>query len=431
MTERERAELDRLLAATTSEPFATFLRRSGMEANPVTKAIGKIVETAAAGEEQRIVIATPPRHGKTDTLLHAFAWLLANNPQQTHAYATYGQELANSKSRRARRLAQDAGVNLDPASTSVKEWRTQAGGGLLATGAGGPLTGQGITGLGVVDDPLKNRQEAESSLIRERVWEWFNDVFYTRLEPGASAVIVATRWHPDDLSGRLIADGWKHITLPALSNDGTALWPDRYPLERLTEIREQVGEYTWASLYQGEPRPRGGTVYQQPTFYDELPTGPYREAHGFDAAYTAKTHADYSVTITGRLIDGRIYVTNMIRDQLEPRHYIAKLQAQGINDVTWFLSGTEKGLVAFLKDQGIRVREIKATGDKFVRAQPSAAAWNAGKILVPKDAPWLDAMLSEVTTFTGLNDAHDDVIDALAALHHTLTATTAPRARIL
>lgn len=402
-----------------------------MQPNAVTTALGHVVEQAQAGVEQRLVIVTPPRHGKTDTLLHAFAWLLAGDPRLVHAYATYGQELANSKSRRARRLALEAGVELDPASTSVKEWRTAAGGGVLATGAGGPLTGQGITGLGVVDDPIKNREEAESALMRERNWEWFNDVFYTRLEPGSSVVVVATRWHADDLSGRLIADGWDKIVLPAVDTDGAALWPDRYPTDRLAEIRAQVGEYTWASLYQGEPRPKGGAVFQEPTFYDTLPEGGYREAHGFDAAYTAKTHADYTVTLTGRLYGDQLYITNMLRDQLEPRHFIAKMQATGIRDVTWYLSGTEKGLVAFLRDQGIRVREVRATGDKFVRAQPAAAAWNQGNILVPRHAEWLEPLLTEVTSFTGVSDQHDDVIDALAALHHALANETQPRIRVL
>ena len=115
---------------------------------------------------------------------------------RTHAYTTYGADLSYSKSRVARRYAIEDGVTLDQSSQSVKEWRTTGGGGLLATGAGGPLTGQGITGVGVVDDPYKNRQDAESALMRDRIDDWFRSVFYTRLEPGSSAIVIHTRWHP-------------------------------------------------------------------------------------------------------------------------------------------------------------------------------------------------------------------------------------------
>lgn len=406
------------------EPLTAFLARHGHELTRPVTAIADLVERSTR-EEVRAVISMPPRHGKTSTMLHAFAWLLAADPTRTHAFATYAQHLANSKSRTARRLAIEAGVMLADDAQSVSEWRTTNGGGLLATGVGGPLTGQGITGLGIVDDPLKNRQDAESALIRERVWEWFTDVFFTRLEPGASAVIVATRWHADDLSGRLVQDGWETLNLPALDDDGHALWPERYPPPRLHEIRQQVGEYTWASLYQGQPVPKGGHVFQGVTSYDALPEGAYREATGFDAAYTAKTHADYSVALSGRLVGDTIYLTGMLREQAEAGAFLNTLTTRGIRRVTWYRSGTEKGLEAFMRSKGVTVDAITATGDKYARAQPAAAAWNAGKIAVPAPGsqhhgPWVNTLLDELLAFTGLGDAHDDIIDALAGLHHAL-----------
>lgn len=415
----------------TPEPLAAFLAAHHHELTQPVRTIAELVERSTR-EEVRAVVSMPPRHGKTSTLLHAFAWLLTLDSSRTHAFATYAQELANSKSRTARRLSVDAGVQLASDAQTIREWRTTTGGGLLATGVGGPLTGQGITGLGIVDDPLKNRQDAESALIRERTWEWFTDVFYTRLEPGASALVVATRWHQDDLSGRLLADGWESINLPAINDDGKALWPERYPLDRLNQIREQVGEYTWASLYQGQPVPKGGQVFQAVTNYDTLPDGPYRDAVGFDAAYTAKTHADYSVALSGRLIGDTIYLTGMIRQQAEAGAFLDTLTARGIKRVTWYRSGTEKGLEAFMRRSGVQVDAITATGDKFARAQPAAATWNAGKIAVPAPGsphhgPWVNTLLDEILAFTGLGDAHDDIIDALAALHQALVGTPARR----
>src|SRR5690606_15333819 len=175
----------------------------------------------------------------------------------------------------------------------------------------------------------------------------------------------------------------------------------------------------------GQPVPRGGAVFKAPATYDVLPEGAYREAVGFDAAYTAKSHADYSVALTGRLIGDTIYLTGMIRQQAEAGQSLDMLTARGVKRVTWFRSGTEKGLEAFMQRAGVQVDAVTATGDKFARATPAAAAWNAGKIAVPSEAApqhgaWVAPLLDEVTTFTGLGDPHDDIVDALAALHHAL-----------
>jgi len=183
----------------------------------------------AREREVRCVIHAPPRHVKTDTILNAFAWHLWQDPTRTHGFVTYSADLSRSKSRKARNLAIAGGVNLAADANRLDEWLTTDGGGLVATGVGGPLTGRGITGLLVVDDPVKNRVEAESETTREKVWEWFNDVAYTRLEPGSSCIVVMTRWHPSDLAGKLIDDkGWEYIKLPAIDEHGAALWPDRF-----------------------------------------------------------------------------------------------------------------------------------------------------------------------------------------------------------
>lgn len=422
LTERERAELALLTDPPAS--FIDYIKLAGLETPPHVQQIGSLVERAASGEELREVIAMPPRHGKTETLLRAFAWLLTRDPSSTMAYATYGADLARSKSRLARRYARDAGVTLADDSASMSEWRTRSGGGLLATGAGGPLTGQGINRLLVIDDPIKNRQEAESALIRDRVWDWFTDVAYTRLEPGASAIIVATRWHPDDLSGRLIKDGWSSLTLPAINTDGAALWPERYPLNKLTEIQRQVGDYTWASLYQGEPRPRGGSVFRDAHWYDSLPEGAYREAVGIDLAYTAKSHADYAVAIRGREYasdPGKTYVIDMLRAQVEVSEFGARLAAWRDASMHTRIGGQERAVIELLNRQhGLRVSTEPAKTDKFTNAQPAAAAWNDARVLLPRDAAWTAPLLDEVLAFTGVNDAHDDIVDALASLHNAL-----------
>ena len=214
-------------------------------------------------EPVRACVSVPPRHGKTETVMHAIARILARHPEWMIAYVSYAADIARSKSRQIRDYAAAAGVELRQDSKALHEWRTPQGGGVLATGVGGPLTGHGVRLL-VVDDPFKNRQDADSPLIRERTWSWFTSTAMTRIEPGGSALVVHTRWHRDDLIGRCSRDeevAWEVTSLPALSASGCALWPERWPVAALLRRRAEVGEYDWDSLFQQSPKVRKGLVY--------------------------------------------------------------------------------------------------------------------------------------------------------------------------
>lgn len=416
---------DEALRTLNGESLLEFIPRmsKGYEAPRHLLPLVRELERAR-DEEVRLVVHAPPRHTKTETILHAIAWMLEDEPARTHAFATYSSDLSSSKSRKARILAEAAGVRLASDGNRLGEWRTTAGGGLLATGVGGPLTGHGVSGLLVVDDPVKNRVEAESATMRERVWEWFNDVAYTRLERGGSVIVVMTRWHPDDLAGKLVREsGWRYLRLPALDGNGGALWPSRFPAEKLAEIREQVGEYTWASLYQGEPRSRGGALFTDARTYDALPTEGCRVAIGIDCAYTAKKSSDYSVAVVMAEAKGVFYLLDVLRVQSALPVFRARLDgaraAHPRARTRWYTSSIESEIAHMIGVEPQLARE-----DKFVRAQPVAAAWNAGKILVPKHAPWLDAFLAEVMSFTGVNDDHDDQVDALAAAYDVLAPSS-------
>ncbi len=365
-------------------------------------------------ESIRAVLSTPPQHGKSRSLLAALVWLLLADPTKRHAYITYAQQFARDQSYIARAAAERTGLTLE--AESLDRWRTSEGGGLMFTGVGGPLTGSAVDGLMVVDDPVKNRQEAESALWRERTWEWFTSGALTRVHPGASVIVVATRWHPEDLSGRLIKQGWDNINLPAINDADEALWPEARPLEWLLEQKARVGEYDFAAMYQGQPRPRGGAVFSDAYYYDALPEGGYREAWGVDWAYTSKSYADYSVAVQGRAYGDKLYITDVIRVQAEVPAFLALLKSKGVSRVTSYMSGTEKAIEQFLAREGVTVNRLNATGDKFTRAQPFAAGWNTGRVLLPKDKPWLEPVLAEVLGFTGLGDPHDDIVDAATGL---------------
>lgn len=407
------------------------------------KHLAPLVELLERAQKEPVfaVVHAPPRHGKTETICGGIARYLSKCPDRTSAYTTYGADLSLSKSRKIRDYAQMGGVILRSDSRALHEWRTREGGGLLATGVSGPLTGQGVSGLLVVDDPIKNPVEAESELYRDRVWEWFNSVAYTRLEGDcASVIVVMARWHEDDLAGRLLNDNpdkWQHIHLPAVDDNNQALWPERFSRERLHEIETQEGPYIWSSLYQGNPRRKGTNVFEAVQFFHDFPEyEDHTEAIGIDLAYSEKSRNDWSVIYKARRYGEQMLVYHMLRRQVRAPEFKKLLsiahKASPHSPIRWYASGTEKGSADFMKEgkPAIPVTVMNATYDKFARAQPYAARWNSGLVRLPgKDsphfAPWVNDVIKEHYSFTGVGDKHDDIVDAGAACHDSLF-TSAP-----
>lgn len=388
------------------------------------------------------VFSVPPRHGKTELILHFVVWALLQDPTLNIAYVTYSADSAEDKSSRALQIAEAAGLHL--AKKNARVWRTPHNEHVLWTGVGGPLTGKGFRII-IIDDPHKNRVEAESKVYRDRAWDFFQSDLYTRLEPGGSLIEIQTRWHEDDLAGRLTRNNeetdWtalEYVNLPAISNEGTAkeraLWPEQWPLAALRKKRMRVGNYAWTSLYQGQPRPRGASVFGEPTFFTTLPRV-FQVGRGLDLAYTAKTRADFSVLVTllkeGRGAKAKFYVVDVVRKQLRAPEFkshikIAKKKYGRCPILIYGGGGPEKGAVDLLRSGETGVQEIRyqtAVGDKYVRAGPVAAAWNAGLVMVPEDAdayPWVNDYLDEMRDFTGVKDAHDDQVDATAPAFDSL-----------
>lgn len=398
----------------------------------------EIFDRIERGEAVRVLIDAPPRHAKTDTALAGLVRRLKRRPELTVGYASYADKFAWSKSRRARRFAANVGIELDPGTNAVNEWRTTRGGGFLASGIGGSFTGHGLD-IGVLDDPYSDRQDAESPARREHVWDFVTSVFLTRIEPGASAIVTHTRWIEDDVIGRLKETGnWEHIHLPAIAlegdvlgrEEGEALWPDRWSREALDEKRAEVGEHDWWSLYMGEPRPRGERLFGEPTRYDEtaekLLVGA-RIGMACDPAATEKTHSDNSAVVVGAF---RGYGRDMTLDILDV--WMGQLEIPALCDelldrqAEWSCPliveahGVGVAVPQMLRriEPDLRLETVSVKPEKFIHWQPVAAAWNRGRIRVPKQAPWLPRFLSILGKATGVKDRVDDPVDALAHLWH-------------
>jgi predicted phage terminase large subunit-like protein len=394
----------------------------------------------SGGASIRVVSSVPPRHGKTETILHGIAWLLRRAPSLQVAYVAHSSQFAHTKSERMREIARSAGVPISTLAWSKKYWKTGIGeGGVWATGIDGGIMGMGFH-LIVVDDPYTSPEEANSPAERAHVVGMLEGTLINRLEPNGSVIVNMTRYHPDDIAGYCIKRGWERLNIPAISDSGYALWPQQWPVERLQHRRAEIGEFYWASQYMGEPRPQGACVFDRPVFYDQLPTENWRLVIGVDFAYTQQKYSDYSAAVVAlehhesahddqgnATATTRFYVLKVVRVQVKAPEFGAILQGlqQDFPEAitVGYVGGTELGVVDFLRGQGLHITAMPAKSDKFARAQPVAAAWNNGNILLPSskflqetraDGRWLPDFVREVTSFTGVADDHDDQVDALA-----------------
>lgn len=426
----DEARLAALLASQHGgEGLDAYIRRVSPRHAP-PRHIKPLIDVWEATRHERVFacIELPPRHAKTTTGLHGIAWRLFRDPAVTNAFATFGDDYAASRSRIARVLTRAGGVQLSKDMANLHEWRTTYGGGAICRGYQGEWTGQGITGVGLIDDPFKDRAAAESPKIRENVWEWFTDVWWTRLEPGSSCLVQHTRWHDDDLIGRLLAgkfSGYRfvRIRLPAVCEDegdilgraiGDPLWPERFDAEELAKIEVSIGPYGWASLYQQRPRPKGADIFHEPGLFSLaswVPDG-HRILICADPAASENTRADYSACF---VLAARGYGEDMVidvlhgwRGQVSVPAFARKLlevsrtfwnapvvveAVGGFKAVPQTLKEIEPRLKIRIAHMGApeegdkgaaRVSNIPVS--KFLRAQPGAAAWNKGRIRIPIDA---------------------------------------------
>jgi phage terminase large subunit-like protein len=397
----------------------------------------------AVGGDLRLVFAAPPQHGKTEVTLALLAFLTLEHAGRRWAYVTYNQKRANSVARKMKRVFASAGVV--PGGTLAQMY-LPGGGQILFTSIDGGITGEPIDGACFIDDPYKGRKEADSAARREVVESTYREAIEVRVHPGASIFLLATRWHPEDLSGTLIAEEWAYINLQAVAegavNDngvvlddpngrqvGEVLFPELWPLEALEKKRKKVLEFTWIALYQGRPRPKGGKVFHEPTYYSKLPSS-FRGTFGLDLAYTARTEADWSICLELWREEVRggepiFYVVCVDRAQVEATMFALTLKARCVKRpafrMHWRRSGTEKGGAQFLKKQRLPIDEHTPPGDKLVCATSVAAAWNDGRVQVPDpeffpdSEEWLHAFLGVIANFTGTaKNERDDDVDALA-----------------
>lgn len=384
---------------------------------------------------RRLMIFMPPRHGKSEMVTVRYsAWRLEKDPKLNIIVGSYNQKLANRFSRQIRRIVGER-VPLAKDRNAAAEWETSMGGGVRAVGVGAGVTGFGAD-LVMIDDPVKGRSHAESKAIRDNTWEWYTDDLYTRLEPKGAVVLIQTRWHEDDLAGRLIkgmqngGDQWDIVKLPAIAEDddplgrqtGKALWPERYDLKRLEQIKQQQGSYSFNALYQQRPVSREGNVFKREWFENIVSRAPQglAWARGYDLAVSTRSSADYTASFRCAFDrEGNLYIADGFRRRIEypeQRRYVIERVRSEDNTV----HGIEKALHGqalvqdLRKDATLRGRSIQAIAvdnDKFTRALAWAALAEEGKVRLVQGT-WIDAFVDEICAFP--DGQHDDQVDAVS-----------------
>lgn len=410
------------------------------------KAIADVITLAEQLTSARDVAVSPVQHGKTTLIEYAIAWILGRHPDRPIIYLTYAQRKAEKHSRRIRAIYTSCGGKLKSDFNTIQQWQTEQGGGLLVTSRDGEVTGNDAVHV-FFDDPYKDREEAESVETRERLEEKFSSEVVTRVAPGGSIMIIASRWHEEDLSGVKIREGYRLTHLRAIETiveeDGTTTeralcpWgPDpKFPrtLEFLQGLRDgsDITEYDWASLYQGEPRPRGGGLFRNVFLYTrETMPKIVRVAIGADFAYS--TGGDrIAIVVIGQGDDGILYILAVWtwrRSVLENLPLVrAALSEHPQAVIASYVSGPEVGVIKHLakleatSGGPIRVQPMPAKLSKYVRAGRTARRWNLGEIRVLQGAPWADDFIRVVCSFTGLEGQRDDETDALVSGHDILT----------
>jgi predicted phage terminase large subunit-like protein len=412
------------------------------------------LEKIERGELPRLIVCMPPRHGKSQMVSKLFLpWYIGRNPYNSAALATYNSDFAGDFGREVRAYIQSAryqGVfpelQLRKGSAASDRMTTTEGGTAVFVGAGGALTGRGFH-VGVIDDPFKDGEEADSQLIRDKRWDWFTKVFLTRqMTVGSSVVITLTRWHEDDIVGRLTdpqnphyveeeAQRWKIINFPffAEENDpldrqeGEVLWPARFSAE-FGEAQRRINPRGFQALYQQRPTAQDGTYFRKQWFlyYDQAPKKDQLRIYAASdhATGTAETNDKTAMVVAGVDAEGMIYMLDCVWGRYDAHQQVEKMLElmKKWKPQYWFSEKQHMGqaIGPFLRkrkmEEGVVgvVEEVHASKDKQSRARSLQGLMADGRVLWPRTAWWRMQAEEEILKFP--QGTYDDFVDAASWL---------------
>lgn len=413
-----------------------------------------LIHPSTGAPVRNVLLTMPPRHGKSEYGTRYFpSYFMGRDPRRFVMTSSYNAQLAKGFGRYTRQITRRPEfARIFPNFQAVSDtraadhWATSANGAYFGVGLDGTTSGRPANCL-VIDDPIKSRPDAESPTIRDKVWDYYASALATRLQPeedGAPPIqiVILTRWHPDDLAGRLMEleewhqGQWLHVDFPALTGDFadptslTALWPERFPVTELLRIRRR-NEREFESLYQQSPFLKGGNLIHTDWFgtYTEPDDQYLSVVIAADTAFQNKTSADYSAIIIGGVTrNGDIHILDVIRKKIEFPELKKELivlnalwRGRGLRAIYIEDKASGQSLIQELRrESGLAVIPHKpGHTDKVARVNGVLPLIEGGRVFLPAKAPWLADFLAELSQFPGAK--HDDQVDALTILLDTLS----------
>ena len=429
-------------------PF-TIYTFDGYEVNWHHEVTCEYLDEWAFGDVDRLMVFEPPRHGKSELVSRRLpAYIFGRNPDARIIGTSFGDDLAQRMNRDVQRIMDsESYTKIFPDTTLAgKEVSRIFGtkalrntnifeivghkGVYTGSGIGGAIMGMGFD-YGIIDDPYKNRQEANSRAIREKVWEWFTEVFYTRGEKGAKMLLTMTRWHESDLAGMLQflmandpeADKWTILVLPAFAEyddeyrkEGEALWPSKYGVADLMATKATLGSYAFNALYQQRPSPvAGGILLRDWWKYYRDPPGKFDLIiQSWDMTFKGKEDSDYVVGGVLGKVGSDIYVLDLVRGKMtfsETIRAFRELSAKWPKAVTKLIEDKANGpaIIDVLKHEVPGIIPVNPRGSKIERANAASPIVEAGNVFLPIRKPWVQDFVEECAAFP--NGAYDDQVD--------------------
>jgi predicted phage terminase large subunit-like protein len=391
------------------------------------------IASAVMKGNARIIVSMPPRHGKSTLISTWFpVWYLSLFPDKNIILSSYEADFAASWGRVVRNNiiehGKRLGVDLRDDSQAANRWNTTQGGGMITAGIGGAITGRGGHVI-IVDDPVKDFEQATSETYRQKTIDWFHTTLATRAEPGASIIILMTRWHESDLVGHLLSQPdseWEEIRLPAVAEEGdpigrlpgAALCPERYDLAALEKFRINNGSRVFNSLYQQRPSAEEGNIFKRDwwRFYDEIPDNFDSMLISCDLAFKETKTSDYVVFQCWGSVGPNRYLIDQVRRRLD---FTGTLQAlrdfrNKHSDVTLTLiedKANGPAIIDVLNREISGIVPVEPDGSKESRASAVSPQIESGNIYLPNPAlnPWVEDFIEEFANFP--NGKHDDQVD--------------------
>lgn len=409
--------------------------------------LSKKLVDVTAGRTTRLIVEMPPRHGKSQLCSRYFpAWYFGIKPQNNIILTSYEADFAASWGRMARDIIEKHGeelfdIRVRSDSSAANRWEIEGhGGGMITAGVGGAITGRGGNVL-IVDDPIKNAEEAHSKLRRDKIWDWYKSTLYTRLEPGGAIIVIMTRWHEDDLVGRLLnpeygeVEMWERVNFPAIATKddilgrkpGEALWPNRYNIEELERIKGTVGSYWFESLYQQQPSPPEGSILKREwwKYYRQAPIHFDAVIQSWDCAFKDGPTSSYVVGQVWGKKGADKYLLDQVRARMDMPTTMAAIQtlsAKWPQAYAKYIEDKANGpaIIQMLTRQISGLIAVSPQGGKIVRAQAAAPDIEAGNVHLPDPsiAPWVHDFIEECAAFP--NSANDDQVDSMTQAIHIL-----------